>query len=213
MRKKHPYPFATLLIVLATLVIYLWFSQGQPYIVPLSQLDPFGVTSYNLLGAVSYSFFHIGLKHLIGNVVVLLAMGMLVERHIGNKHLLGLYFASSIMAGAGYALYKPTVWVIGASAAISGLVLTAYLFDFKKASILLFVVLLSIPMFIFPITDAGLAALQETHEEEIVELVQEKNGEQGRSPATRADLRFGGGPEGRIFLLNKRDGVIRLLVP
>jgi hypothetical protein len=47
----------------------------------------------------------------------------------------------------------------------------------------------------------------------LLQLVQEKNSEQGRSPATRADLRFGGGPDGRIFLLNKRDGVIRLLVP
>ena len=47
----------------------------------------------------------------------------------------------------------------------------------------------------------------------LLQLVQAKNREQGRSPATRADLRFGTGPEGQIFLLNKRDGVIRLLVP
>ena len=47
----------------------------------------------------------------------------------------------------------------------------------------------------------------------LLQLIQEKNRGQGRSPATRADLRFGTGPEGQIFLLNKRDGVIRLLVP
>ena len=47
----------------------------------------------------------------------------------------------------------------------------------------------------------------------LLQLVQEKNREQGRSPATRADLRFGTGPDGQIFLLNKRDGTIRLLVP
>ena len=45
----------------------------------------------------------------------------------------------------------------------------------------------------------------------LLQLIQEKNREQGRSPATRADLRFGAGPEGQVFLLNKRDGVIRLL--
>ncbi len=44
----------------------------------------------------------------------------------------------------------------------------------------------------------------------LLQLIQEKNRGQSRSPATRADLRFGTGPEGRIFLLNKRDGVIRL---
>ena len=47
----------------------------------------------------------------------------------------------------------------------------------------------------------------------LLQLIHEKNREQGRSPATRADLRFGTGPDGQVFVLNKRDGVIRLLVP
>jgi hypothetical protein len=45
-----------------------------------------------------------------------------------------------------------------------------------------------------------------------LELVQAKNREQGRSPANRTDLRFGTGPNHQIFLLNKHDGTIRLLV-
>ena len=47
----------------------------------------------------------------------------------------------------------------------------------------------------------------------LLQLIQEKNIEQGKSPARRADLRFGTGPDSQIFLLNKRDGTIRLLVP
>ncbi|MEJ2204419.1 MAG: PQQ-dependent sugar dehydrogenase [Gemmatimonadota bacterium] len=46
-----------------------------------------------------------------------------------------------------------------------------------------------------------------------LQLIQEKNLEQGRTPARRADLRFGAGPDGQVFLLNKHDGTIRLLVP
>ena len=34
-----------------------------------------------------------------------------------------------------------------------------------------------------------------------------------RLPATRAGLRFCEGPDGQIFILDKRDGTIRLLVP
>jgi hypothetical protein len=45
----------------------------------------------------------------------------------------------------------------------------------------------------------------------LLQLIQEKNVEQGRTLATRADLRFGWGPGGQVFLLNKRDGVIRML--
>ena len=44
--------------------------------------------------------------------------------------------------------------------------------------------------------------------------VMEKTREQGRrEPAVRVDLRFGTGPDGRVFLMNKHDGVIREVVP
>jgi glucose/arabinose dehydrogenase len=46
-----------------------------------------------------------------------------------------------------------------------------------------------------------------------LQLIQEKNREQGRELASRADLRFGAGPDGQVLLLNKADGTIRLLVP
>ena len=47
----------------------------------------------------------------------------------------------------------------------------------------------------------------------LLQLIVEKNTLQKKEPAARADLRFGEGPQGQIFVMNKRDGVIRLLVP
>ena len=46
----------------------------------------------------------------------------------------------------------------------------------------------------------------------LLELIQDKNREQGKDPATRVDLRFGRGPGGQLFVLNKHDGTIRRLV-
>ena len=40
-----------------------------------------------------------------------------------------------------------------------------------------------------------------------MQLIKEKN-----PAATRADLRFGTGPDNRVFLLNKQDGLIREIV-
>jgi glucose/arabinose dehydrogenase len=44
-----------------------------------------------------------------------------------------------------------------------------------------------------------------------LEIIQEKNRAQGKPPATRADLRFDANAAGQIFLLNKADGVIRVV--
>ncbi len=45
----------------------------------------------------------------------------------------------------------------------------------------------------------------------LLTLIREKNAQQGKQPASRADLRFGAAADGRVFLLNKADGTIRVL--
>ena len=45
----------------------------------------------------------------------------------------------------------------------------------------------------------------------LLQVIQEKNAEQGRQAANRVDLRYGSGRAGQVMLLNKQDGVIRLL--
>lgn len=47
----------------------------------------------------------------------------------------------------------------------------------------------------------------------LLEVIREKTTQQGKEPAARADLRFGTGRDRQVFLLNKADGVVRLLVP
>jgi hypothetical protein len=46
-----------------------------------------------------------------------------------------------------------------------------------------------------------------------LQIIKDTNVKQGKMPVSRADLRFGMGPNGQIFTLNKGDGIIRLLVP
>jgi glucose/arabinose dehydrogenase len=47
----------------------------------------------------------------------------------------------------------------------------------------------------------------------LLELMRAKIAAQGKAPTERADMRFGEGPDGKIFILNKHDNVIRMLVP
>jgi hypothetical protein len=46
-----------------------------------------------------------------------------------------------------------------------------------------------------------------------LQVIGEKRASLGRGAAMRADLRFGTGPDNRVFLLNKQDNTVRLLVP
>lgn len=46
----------------------------------------------------------------------------------------------------------------------------------------------------------------------LLALIRERNDQQGKQAASRADLRFGAAVDGRAFLLNKADGMIRVLV-
>ncbi len=47
----------------------------------------------------------------------------------------------------------------------------------------------------------------------LLEVVQAQNAVNGDDAASRVDMRFGAGPNGEIFLLNKHDGVVRMLAP
>jgi hypothetical protein len=47
----------------------------------------------------------------------------------------------------------------------------------------------------------------------LLQIIKDKNVQQGKMVATRADLRMAAGPNGQLFIMNKRDGVIRLVKP
>jgi hypothetical protein len=47
----------------------------------------------------------------------------------------------------------------------------------------------------------------------LLQLIQEKMQSQGKTPPKRTDMRINLGPQGKILVLNKFDGIIRLLVP
>ena len=47
----------------------------------------------------------------------------------------------------------------------------------------------------------------------LLQLIRDKNAAQGKTAAPRADLRLAIGPQGQLLVMNKRDGIIRMIVP
>lgn len=72
---------------------------------------------------LTYAFLHGGLFHLIGNMIVVLALGGVVVARIGQRGFLLLYAVSAIGGATAYALLSSsTVPMIGASGAVFGLI-------------------------------------------------------------------------------------------
>jgi len=148
-------------------------SGGQPYVHPIEKLDPFGVSIGNLIGSVSYSFVHIGLKHLIGNLAVLFLVGAVLEQRIGSGHVLAIYVLAGTFAGLAFAALFPGTWVVGASAAVTGIITAAYVVDIKKACIALVAGMFLVAMVLFPLTDFALNALESQKAGNIAEYSQD----------------------------------------
>ena len=107
--------------------------------------------------------------------------------------------------------------------AITGVVVYRHAAIPQLENTVLFGDLVSGEVFYFPADDlpeggqAGIRRVRFEHRGEtktLLQMMRETTIAQGRGlPAYRTDLRFGTGPNGQIFLLNKRDGIIRRLMP
>lgn len=75
---------------------------------------------------VTYIFLHAGLWHLFFNMIVLYFFGTALERRVGNKQLLGIFFTAGILSAIGYTFLSRPIFniypgpMIGASGAIYG---------------------------------------------------------------------------------------------
>ena len=85
---------------------------------------------------VSYSFFHGGWLHLLGNLAYFWVFGRSLERTLGAGTTCALFVATAVAAALAQAATDPSsaVPVIGASGGISGL-LGAYLVRFPRAEV------------------------------------------------------------------------------
>lgn len=156
MKKRIRLPIATIAISALLVLFYFIVSGGSAYVVPLSRIYPLGVSGYNLLGAFTYLFMHIGVKHLLGNLIAFIVFGAILEQDISKTHVLGIFLASGVLGGIGYALLNPAVWVVGASAAIAGILVAAAIAEPKNTLIALLLVLYFVPNVILPATDGVL---------------------------------------------------------
>ncbi|RLJ00366.1 MAG: hypothetical protein DRP03_00540 [Candidatus Aenigmatarchaeota archaeon] len=88
---------------------------------------------------VTYMFMHAGIGHILINMFILYIFGNPVERALGAKNFVLLYFLSGIGSAIFYMLIAgiSSVSMVGASGAVFG-ILTAYAFIYPKSIVIIF---------------------------------------------------------------------------
>ena len=86
--------------------------------------------------AVTYMFLHAGLGHIAFNMLSLYFFGPQVEDRLGGARYLTLYFVSGLFGAATSMVFSPRSPIIGASAAIFG-VLLAFAYFWPRAQLLI----------------------------------------------------------------------------
>ena len=124
--KRNHFNWCTMLLILSNIVTFGW----QVLLFP----DPFSANQLVQEGAMlgtlhpihwsrffTNFFLHIGVQHLLSNMLSLYFMGQIVENTLGKVRFLIIYMISGLSGSIAVYLLQPTAVTAGASSAIFGL--------------------------------------------------------------------------------------------
>ncbi len=113
-------PWVLRLIAANVAVFFLQYA--LPGVTNALMLAP-AFVQYRPWTVVTYMFLHGGLMHIFFNMIALFFFGPQLELRLGSKSFLLLYFLSGLGGAAASILFAPQAAVVGASAAVFGVML------------------------------------------------------------------------------------------
>ncbi|MDH4190409.1 MAG: rhomboid family intramembrane serine protease [Betaproteobacteria bacterium] len=150
-------PITRSLIIACVAVFGLEFLLGNAVVINFA-LWPFGMSAGPLPGfmpwqVVTYSFLHGNLTHLLFNMFALYMFGGELERFLGQRRYLNLYFTSVVTAALvqlalPFVLATHPAPVLGASGGVFGLLL-AYAIYFPRRTVVLLIPPIPLPARVF----------------------------------------------------------------
>ncbi len=115
----------TLLLIVANVIVFLLTFQNTEYYIQIYGFGSDSFTKGDYATIITAMFMHKDILHIALNMSLLLSIGKQIEDEVGGLLMLVVYFAGGIFANLGVLLLPligQNATVIGASAAISGLI-------------------------------------------------------------------------------------------
>jgi len=148
------FPVVTFVIAVACLVIFLFTYKDINYYENLLGFIPASPHVYSI---VTYSFLHANMSHLIGNLIMLILLGIILENYLDSVSYVLIYLTSGAVAAIFDMLTRGILGIntsmpfIGASGAIFGLAGVAMLVRPYERLPSLLVILFIIPLILLAI--------------------------------------------------------------
>ncbi len=119
-----------LLLFCFSFVSFGWFFQDPALV------NSFAFSFSSPLNIFFHALFHSGYEHLLANLFLVLVSGLVVERLIGARHFLVLFFGGAAFSAFLFSVLNPVDRVLGASAGAVSLLVVAFAFDARKTFLL-----------------------------------------------------------------------------
>ncbi|MFH1779834.1 MAG: rhomboid family intramembrane serine protease [Candidatus Micrarchaeota archaeon] len=149
---------SALILSVLLLIPYFVFSQGTGFL-PEEIVSKY---SFNASSSFNNFFFHlfdhVGLQHLLGNLLVIVLFALILESVLSWLDVLLVFFSSGVLASLFFSFLNPATFLIGASAAAAGLMASALALRPKLSLVLLLLTPLLINFIVFPFVDYSINA-------------------------------------------------------
>ncbi len=170
--EQRKLPLGTIALSVAMLASYFALSSETAYITE-ANLDQLALNPQNPISVVTHLFIHVGIFHLLGNLLPLMAFAFVLEMVLLSWDIVAIFLISGTISSLLFALGNPGVPLIGASAGISGLLSATVLTKPKAALVLLVLTPILIQAVLFPGAQFATLAYQSSLEESRQELGEE----------------------------------------
>ncbi len=141
---------ATFLLALTVVFPYYLLSNGTFYL-PDDALRSLSFSNdASLQNYFTHLFTHVGLQHLMANLLPLVLFGLLFETTAGFIHVFAVFLGAGIFSSIVFTVLNPLVVLVGASTGVAGLMVSATVLKPKKGLVFLvatfFLLLVSQPL-------------------------------------------------------------------
>jgi len=122
-RGRQAFPVATFILIAFNVAVHFIITGGMFWISPdINIISTFGLNrKFPIPSLLTYNMLHLWPSHLIVDMILLLAFGTIVERRIGWRTTLLVYFAAAITGGLVHVSTSNAV-LVGSSIGVFGLV-------------------------------------------------------------------------------------------